>query len=67
MTWVEKEVLIMITTLEINTFVSNNLKTRWITFFPVETFNTLRCDLKANYDWKINFRELHEETYAALI
>ena len=32
----------------------------------VKALNTLRCLMKSKDDWKINFRELHDNTYAAL-
>ncbi|XP_015755928.1 PREDICTED: uncharacterized protein LOC107335416 [Acropora digitifera] len=32
----------------------------------VKALNTLRCLMKSKDDWKINFRELHDKTYAAL-
>ena len=32
----------------------------------VEALSTLRSSLKSNDHWKINFRELHDSTYAAL-
>ena len=32
----------------------------------MEALDTLRCSLKSKDDWKINFRELHDSTYAAL-
>ena len=32
----------------------------------MDVFNTLRSLLKSQYNWKINFRELHEAAYAAL-
>ena len=35
-------------------------------FSAVDVFNTLRSLLKSQYNWKINFRELHEAAYAAL-
>ncbi|XP_044170138.1 tetratricopeptide repeat protein 28-like [Acropora millepora] len=32
----------------------------------VKVFNTLRSFLKSEDDWKINFRELHDESYCAM-
>ncbi|XP_044171785.1 tetratricopeptide repeat protein 28-like, partial [Acropora millepora] len=32
----------------------------------VDVFNSLRCQLKSQDNWKINFREVHEKAYIAL-
>ena len=60
----EKELLI--TTLELGTFLLNNSKARWMMFSTVQALNAVRFCLKSRDDWKINFRDLQEGMYTGL-